>query len=398
MADSKGFWRWYDRGGRVSFGGDLLGLVLDWKTLAVTAGGTVLSLFISAYGPWTPGQVWLSALVGGACLAIIYIALALFRTRSQKTDVPLQREGVESASGGAPQNFPDWPIHKLFSYINPNVLQVEEEGQPDPWKATSEEIRDKLALKRLRAWGRPVNDWASSFLEERPAMREIDASYWVTAGFSYTFFDETRPAGKPDTYLPPQSDLPLYADLHVNRAEAQKIWPLADSLKTSAEPPRDWKNVADAIEALAEPALIANRDHWLQKFQEALEKGQEAEEQIRKIRKELAHGDAADDSPEAAAIKKHRRLMEVAARQHDFAKDETVRAWDHLRADIHKKLCSGALIAKAFRSPHVSGNVEVDIPAAEWRILVLDNVSSEAITTHLPTRVAYHGVLIRAAS
>jgi len=344
-----GFWRWYDRAARIDFAGTLLGIFFDWKTWAVWAGGTVVSLFISSYGPWTPGQAWLAALIGGACIAIIYIALSLFvyQLRSQRrsslakpedvdgrpkittpepdidarvaffeilkssqwrldqtpdtrdrlavvldreihnllaqsklkawgeknlakgtgplreiaaseweeieilfdeiqpnrprTDaqyrvprshgssfaylgIKFSKEQVFSRFPPAAPDQPNWRIDELFSHIDPNVLNPSDAGR-DPWEVVGGQIRDALSLRRLRIWGRPVEDHASA-LSETEALREIDATYWQSATFTYWFFDSTA-AGQPHTHVPPHSGLLQYTDLRVNRAEALKIWPLS---------------------------------------------------------------------------------------------------------------------------------------------------------------------------
>jgi hypothetical protein len=128
----------------------------------------------------------------------------------------------ESNDKGEP--LPDWRIDELFSYIDPDILNVgsDEEG-PDRWEIVGGKIRDALSLGRLKIWGRPIDDHAISFLETTAPMREIDAAYWRSATFSYHFFDSTA-AGKAHTDVPSHSGLPVYTDLQVNQAQATRIW------------------------------------------------------------------------------------------------------------------------------------------------------------------------------
>ena len=153
----------------------------------------------------------------------------------------------------------------------------------------------------------------------------------------------------------------------------------------------DWKSAPDAVEAFAEPTLRATRDRWSQKFDEAHESKERAEDAIRGIRKTFANGSVPENAPEARLIDNNLRQLEVSARQSDIATEELRRAWDALRSDIHKKLCSGKLISRGFRVPHVSGNSEVNISSEEWRVLTLDNAQSEAIRDG---ELLYTGLLI----
>ena len=127
-----------------------------------------------------------------------------------------------------------------------------------------------------------------------------------------------------------------------------------------------------------EGGVIAARDKWIETFQEAYTKGHEAEDQIREIQKQ--HGaNPANDTDEGRLLDLNRRRLEACTMQSDIAKDELKRAWNDLRDDLQKKMLDGLLVARGFREPHVAGGTEVEIPSSEWRILVLDNVNSEAL-------------------
>jgi hypothetical protein len=51
-----------------------------------------------------------------------------------------------------PDDGPNWPIHELFSYLEPEVL---DRIQDNLWQKAGDEIRDAFSLGRLRVWGRP---------------------------------------------------------------------------------------------------------------------------------------------------------------------------------------------------------------------------------------------------
>jgi hypothetical protein len=152
-----------------------------------------------------------------------------------------------------------------------------------------------------------------------------------------------------------------------------------------------WKAVPDAVESFADPDLIAERDKWKQTFEDALLLGYEAQDKIAALRKQMGGIFGADKTDEMGASQ---RKLELAAMKSDMAKDELRRAWDALRADIHTKLLGGSLIARGFRRPHTLGSPEVTIPASEWRILFLQNVTSEA-STKTSSEALYEGLVIR---
>jgi hypothetical protein len=124
------------------------------------------------------------------------------------------------------QAIPDWPIHELFSHIDPDVLEIKrgDADSHDRWDIVGDEIRDALALGRLAIWGRPVEKRPNALVEQRPVLRLIDRSYWHSGEFSYWFFDDTE-RRREHTYVPHGSTLPQYTDLRVNRAEALAVWP-----------------------------------------------------------------------------------------------------------------------------------------------------------------------------
>jgi hypothetical protein len=119
---------------------------------------------------------------------------------------------------------PDWPIHDVFTHINPDLLVRVDEGVGDSWDEIGNDIRDHAALGQLKIWGRPVRNGLGRMLGEREALRLIEPSYWTMAFFTYSFFDSTA-GDAPHTYLEVGRSGVEYTDLRVNRAEASSIWP-----------------------------------------------------------------------------------------------------------------------------------------------------------------------------
>jgi hypothetical protein len=153
---------------------------------------------------------------------------------------------------------------------------------------------------------------------------------------------------------------------------------------------REWKNVSEAIELFAGGSLRKCEE----KFIEASGKVHEAENQVGNIR--IKYANVPYDVEEANARNAANDKLEACGMYLNQAKYELTSAWDTLREEIHKKLCIGELVAKGFRVPHVAGNTEIEILPAEWRILLLDNVKSEAIRKNDGGTV-YTGILVSKA-
>jgi hypothetical protein len=152
----------------------------------------------------------------------------------------------------------------------------------------------------------------------------------------------------------------------------------------------DWQLAEYAVENFAGVHLIGERNKWREMFQESYLAGHEAQDKIISLRNAMGGIFGVDSE---AQLEASRRKLEVSAMQYDMAKDELKRAWDALRDDIELKLANGTLIAKGFRYPHASGNVEVAIASAEWRVLTLNNAKSEALRKGSGD-VLYSGLLI----
>ena len=157
---------------------------------------------------------------------------------------------------------------------------------------------------------------------------------------------------------------------------------------------REWKNVSVAIELFSEGSLRKTRDKCEAKFVEASGKVHEAENQVGNIR--IKYANVPYGAEEANARNAAHDKLEAYGIYLNQAKYELTSAWDTLREEIHKKLCRGELVAKGFRVPHVGGNTEIEILPAEWRVLLLDSVKSEAIRKN-DVGTVYTGILVSKA-
>jgi hypothetical protein len=181
-------------------------------------------------------------------------------------------------------------------------------------------------------------------------------------------------------------------------AEAYKLAapPAAIAITPPSPPLSDssgaWKPTPEAIEAFAEPELIAVRDKQAERFYEGYMKAREAEDEIQKIKNKFGN----DTTLESEDVAMNQRRLTAYNIQTSHAEDGLRMAWAALRTDIDSKLTRGLLIAKGFRSPHIAGREETEILMAEWRILDLNNVTSCA-TKKMSNDVLYTGVAIRRA-
>jgi len=156
----------------------------------------------------------------------------------------------------------------------------------------------------------------------------------------------------------------------------------------------DWKSPPDAVELFADPELVAAKNKWLSSLENSTLKGFDAEDELKKIQKETIPSDAEASAEREKRLALVLRKLKLHTMFSKTATEEYRRAWEALRGDMHSKLIAGTLTAKGFRTPHTSGNREVDIPRAEWRILILNQVNSEAIAAG-SSEVLYSGLLIR---
>ena len=168
-------------------------------TLASGLGLTGLSRII----PQVP--VWL----GPACIAA-YVIGAVFIYWPYRM-WKLQR--AEIAQLTLPQGpIPDMPIAELFDLV----------GHDDPEKGMTQvglAILDKLSTGQLNGWGRTQE------VRVGTPFVPIERGYWAIAGWTYNFLAEKKDSLADDVHVWPRlsTGQHLY-DVHVNRAQALRIW------------------------------------------------------------------------------------------------------------------------------------------------------------------------------
>jgi hypothetical protein len=155
-----------------------------------------------------------------------------------------------------------------------------------------------------------------------------------------------------------------------------------------------WRPASEAVEVFAERDLVAERDKQADQFYEGYMKAHEAKDEIQKIQNKFGDWRSLDpNTSEGFHLALNQRRLTLYEMQTNQATDGLKRAWDALRLDIASKLTRGALIAKGFRSPHVAGRIEIEILPAEWRIMDLNNVTSDAIKKG-SNEILYSGVAL----
>jgi len=152
-----------------------------------------------------------------------YLVWARERTRVQELE---GRQDKLVAPG------PDWPIQQFFAYLRPDL-----KASPEltPWEEVGLQVRDKLSTGQLRMWGRKKSE-----TDNRAPLTELPREYWASSqtDFTYSFLldghqkDTHVRSGRPAGYMNPWWP---YADLHVNQAEALRVWPAG--LRASAAEP-----------------------------------------------------------------------------------------------------------------------------------------------------------------
>jgi hypothetical protein len=110
----------------------------------------------------------------------------------------------------------DWTIRELFLYIRPDVLENHDEKR---WEAVGTDIMDKASTMQLNVWGRLIGGD-----QRRAALSLIPLDYWQRAQFTFSFFPDGR-ENDSHVHRDDRGRVTDYADLRVNRAQAQRLWP-----------------------------------------------------------------------------------------------------------------------------------------------------------------------------
>src|ERR1035437_2465984 len=247
--------------------------------------------------------------------------------------------------------------------------------------------RDKivplLEAGKLTAWARGMGTG-------EPPLLKLDGSIWRSHYLQFLPKMQGEVKTKNQTFLKTNARHEnSYYDIFLNLEQSRKIWP---HLEAGAD--NQWKAAPEAVEAFAASDLIATRDKWKQALYDASLYGHEAEDKIAALKKKMGSGMLGIEDTRELNV--NRRKLELTALQSDMAKDELRRAWDALRFDVQTKLMSGNLVARGFRVPHVAGSSEVEILPSEWRILTLQNVTSEA-SSKTSSDALYTGIVVRKA-
>jgi hypothetical protein len=176
------------------------------------------------------GVTALTAVTALASAVVMFVLIFLIRfvlspaalyweeqTRAEKLNENLQRARGDGQTVG-----PNWPIHELFSHLEPNAL--DEPGKA-LWEVASLKVRDAASLGRLHVWGRLFKTDRGLWVGERSSLREIESTYWQKAYFTYWFFDANAGERAAHCYADRTEGVPAYTDLQVNREEVLRLWP-----------------------------------------------------------------------------------------------------------------------------------------------------------------------------
>ena len=139
-----------------------------------------------------------------------------------------------------------------------------------------------------------------------------------------------------------------------------------------------WQPPFEALETFARPKFLEKLSH-LRRKASALE------DESRKLDARIAELGATAFFDNEDQQRHDRELAAEKAKQIDLtsrfslAIEELENFQETLRADIVHKLREGDLIARGFRAPHAPNALEVMIPTAEWRFLILDVDDDKAL-------------------
>lgn len=202
---SRRFWRWYDRGSRLDFAGNLLGYVFDWKAwiVGIFAGGGGAATFLwAAIDGRSPLDVWVVAVVVAAALAtFVYFVISILEKLRK-------REGASSTAPASP---------------------IAIEGVPDvrvaddliAWRLFDSPERDKLfpLLEdgKIQAWGRLGNG--------HPPLMKIPAESWRT-NYIHRTADPLVAGRINQTFMKSKARHETsYYDVYLNNAQLKNFWP-----------------------------------------------------------------------------------------------------------------------------------------------------------------------------
>jgi hypothetical protein len=210
--------------------------------LAAIAGAFIVTGLLWFFAPYLKTHDWveaptsylgvtaLTAVTAAASATAMFIVIFLTKfvrapatlyweeqRRAETLNGDLRRATADGQLAG-----PNWPIHELFSHLEPTAL---DEHEKNLWEDASLKIRDAASLGRLRIWGRLFKTDHGPWVGERASLREIEPAYWEKAFFTYWFFDATAGDDAAHCYADRNDGIPAYTDLQVNRGQVLELWP-----------------------------------------------------------------------------------------------------------------------------------------------------------------------------
>jgi len=133
---------------------------------------------------------------------------------------------LDGAPAARPKPQPDMTIRDLFLHIDPGVL----EAAPSRRERVRDEVIKALSLARIKCWGRLVVavGWTDGAGVTSSPLTEILPTRWSMGRLTMSFlekgadqlihFEGGHPRGAPNHW----------ADLRVNRAQVEAVWPPSD--------------------------------------------------------------------------------------------------------------------------------------------------------------------------
>jgi uncharacterized membrane protein YidH (DUF202 family) len=186
-----------------------------WLVVLGASGETEISLFGNTFKSQNVGVVGIFC---GAVLAVLTIRRVLKSVERLGGLPPQQVISNTIPIGATAKDHPDWTIRDLFFHIRPDLI---DDPKAKAWQEVGRDVMDKFSTGRLKVWGRPIMPVTN---RRAPLKRVDEAEYWIYAEFTFWFLDEGNRESA-HTSITRAHELPEYADLQVNRAEALEIWP-----------------------------------------------------------------------------------------------------------------------------------------------------------------------------
>jgi hypothetical protein len=163
--------------------------------LGALAGGAIVTFLLWIFTPYLKAHDWVEAptsylgvtplafatAVASTVVLFVVIFLSKFVRapanlywEEQRRAENLNRD-LQFARGDTQSAGPNWPIHELFSHLEPNALN---EPGKTLWEVASLKVRDAASLGRLRIWGRLFKTHLGDWVGEKSSLREIEPTYW----------------------------------------------------------------------------------------------------------------------------------------------------------------------------------------------------------------------------